>query len=267
MVSEDQLNKLMDLVKIPIKKRNFDELHDQIQNLIEENDSFKSYFLSKHDNTLEKILNIPGLQHLAENIFGNLNFQYLKICRGINKSSKQILDNQMDKPMFLLRTSIFCGLSKKNQRDWIKVIQSVKNSEKEKPISAYLIWNLKQKDSVLYIPLLHYCLVDDLPCYTSPPVQDAFRKTIKRICQKWRLSNEDMKMVKILVPLTDNPNAAENIDIGWTPIHSAARNGHIEIVKLLIPYSEVPNSFTKGGNTPRNLALENNHHDIADLLE
>ena len=97
MVSEDQLNKLMDLVKIPIKKRNFDELHDQIQNLIEENDSFKSYFLSKHDNTLEKILNIPGLQHLAENIFGNLNFQYLKICWGINKSSKQILDNQMDK--------------------------------------------------------------------------------------------------------------------------------------------------------------------------
>ena len=97
MASEDQLNKLMDMVKIPIEKRNFEELHDQIQNLIEENDSFKSYFLSKHDNTLEKILSIPGLQHLAENIFGHLNFQYLKICRGINKSSKQILDNQMDK--------------------------------------------------------------------------------------------------------------------------------------------------------------------------
>ena len=97
MASEDQLNKVMDMVMIPIEKRNFEELHDQIQNLIEENDSFKSYFLSKHDNTLEKILNIPGLQHLAENIFGNLNIQYLKICWGINKSSKQILDNQMDK--------------------------------------------------------------------------------------------------------------------------------------------------------------------------
>ena len=91
---------------------------------------------------LDKILNNPGLTHLAENIFGNLNFQYLKICRGINKSSKQILDNQMDKLMFLLRTSIFCSFSKKNQRDWIKVIQSMKSSEKEKAISAYLIWNL-----------------------------------------------------------------------------------------------------------------------------
>ena len=54
---------------------------------------------------------------------------------------------------------------------------------------------------------------------------------------------------------------------GWTPIHSAARNGHIEIVKLLIPYSEVPNSVTHAGDSPRSLALGNNHHDIADLFE
>ena len=35
MASEDQLNKLMDLAK----KRNFEELEDQIQNLIEEKDT------------------------------------------------------------------------------------------------------------------------------------------------------------------------------------------------------------------------------------
>ena len=99
--SVDQVTKLMDLLKIPVEKQNYEEFWDQIQNLIEKKENFEKYYLSKNDNTLEKILNNPGLQHLAENIFGNLNFQYLKICRGINKSSKQILDNQMDKLMFL----------------------------------------------------------------------------------------------------------------------------------------------------------------------
>ena len=47
----------------------------------------------------EKILNNPGLQHLAENILDNLNFELLDVCRGINQSLKEILDN----PMFWLR--------------------------------------------------------------------------------------------------------------------------------------------------------------------
>ena len=38
-------------------------------------------------------------------------------------------------------------------------------------------------------------------------------------------------MVKILVPLTDNPNAAN--EDGETPIYWAARWGHTEIVKIL----------------------------------
>ena len=67
----------------------------QIQNLIEKKENFEKYCLSKNDNTLEKILNNPGLQHLAENIFDNLKYEDLEICRGINQSSKQILDHQM----------------------------------------------------------------------------------------------------------------------------------------------------------------------------
>ena len=68
--------------------------------------------------TLEKILDSPGLYHLAENIFGNLNVEDLEVSREINKSSKQIIDD----PMFWLRK--FRHLSKENQKEWIKVIQS-----------------------------------------------------------------------------------------------------------------------------------------------
>ena len=95
-LSEDQVTKLMDLLKIPAEKRNFEELQDQIQFL-------NASHQSKNDNTLEKILNNPGLQHLAENIFGNLNFEDLMICQGINQSSKQILDKKLNKPVFVLK--------------------------------------------------------------------------------------------------------------------------------------------------------------------
>ena len=116
---------------------------------------------AKNHNTLEKILNNPGLQHLAEKIFDNLNFEYLAICRGINESSKQILDYQTTKPMFVLRK--FSGISQQNKKDWIEVVQSANNSEKEKAIASYLEWSLK-KDVLV-----------DLPCYSSPDVQDDFR--------------------------------------------------------------------------------------------
>ena len=64
---------------------------------------------------------------------------------------------------------------------------------------------------------------------------------------------------------TKNPNTPDNN--GATPIFVAAESGHTEIVKLLIPYSEVPNSGTHAGDSPRSLALLNKHHDIADLFE
>ena len=166
----------------------------------------------------EKILNNPGLQHLAENIFDNLKFEDLVVCREINQSSKRILDYQMDKqrltldkPMFIMLRK-FRSLSKKNQKDWIKVIQSEKNSEKGKAIISYLQLTLKKEDLV------------DLPCYTNSAVQNDFRKRIWEICTKLgSSSDEDTEIVKILAPLTDNPNAPN--EYGNTPILWAALKG------------------------------------------
>ena len=92
-ITEEEFTNLMDLLKIPVEKRNFEGLWDRIQFL-------NAYYLSKNDNTLEKILNNPGLQHLAENIFDNLNFEDLVVCLEINQSSERILDYQMDKQSY-----------------------------------------------------------------------------------------------------------------------------------------------------------------------
>ena len=67
-------------------------------------------------STMEQFLENPGLVHLAENIFNNLNDADVEICRNINQTSKDILDN----PMFWLRK--FGNLLQENQKYWIKDI-------------------------------------------------------------------------------------------------------------------------------------------------
>ena len=87
---------------------------------------------------MDKLLDNPGLVHLAENIFENLHNENLKVCEQINQSSQQIVTD----PIFWLRK--FTALSKDNRNDWMKALKSVKNSEKEKAIISYLQWNLKE---------------------------------------------------------------------------------------------------------------------------
>ena len=109
---------------------------------------------------MEKIINYSGLQHLIEKIFWNLDVGDLKLCAQINQSCKKILQN----PMFCL--SKFEHHSKENRKDWIKVIQSMTNSDKGIAIISYLKWKMKEDGLV------------DLPCYTSPYVQNDFWEKI-----------------------------------------------------------------------------------------
>ena len=55
------------------------------------------------------------------------------------------------------------------------------------------------------------------------------------------------EIVKILVPLTNNPNAPNRY--GKTPIHWAARFGYTEMVKILAPLTDNPNAPNEWGHT------------------
>ena len=277
---------------------------------------------------MEKIITNPGLQHLAENIFWNLNVEDLKICGLINQSCQQIFEN----PMFWLRK--FESLSKENQKDWIKVIQSEKNAEKNMAIIAYLQWNLKkfeklnavvskipknkqlccycnakisaagrkkhENECILYFKFVgktlhkskpYHCQfcslkydtrgkaynhvskkhikelekMKNLPCYSNPDVQDNFTKRIREVCEKEEISDEDTEIVKILAPLTENPNAPDRD--GYTPIYWAACNGHIEIVKILATLADNPNAPNNYGRTPIDYARTFRHTEIVKILE
>ena len=83
---------------------------------------------------LESIFNNPGLQHITENIFCNLNNEDLEVCRTVNQSCRQVLYE----PMFWLKKFIRRGLSMKEQLDWTKAIQLTKYTNLEKNVLSYL---------------------------------------------------------------------------------------------------------------------------------
>ena len=151
--------------------------------------------------------------------------------------------------MFWLKK--FTSLSKENLKDWIKVIEPEKNSDKQKHIISYLQWNLK-KGAV------------DIPCYSSSSIQDVLWSEILSCCTKSSPSNENTEVVNILAPLTDNPNAPD--EDGKTPIYWAALNGHTDIIKILAPLTDNPNAPNMYGVTPIRNAARNGHAEIVQTL-
>ena len=197
---------------------------------------------------MEKFLNKPGLQHLAENIFLNLSPADLKKCQIINQFASQILDN----PMFWIKKLIRNGLSEEHQNEWIKAIQSETNFEK-KNIVDYLSWNSMKKN----------CF--HLSCYNKPAAQEDFKLIIWRAAKHplWMWKGY-VELVKILAPLTDNPNAPDkpgNTQISW-----AAGCGNTEIVKILAPLTDNPNGPNNAGYTPIYFAEYYGHTEIVKIL-
>ena len=192
------------------------------------------------------IFSNQAFKHLAEKVFWELDVEDLKICAKINSSCKMILQN----PIFSLNK--FQHLSNDNRKDWIKALQSVKHSDKGIAIISYLQWNFKKNASL------------NLPCYTNATVQDEFRRKIWESCEKEKSSDEDTEIVKILAPLTGDPNAPTKY--GNTPIHWAAKNGYTEIVKILAPLTDNPNAPNVDGKTPIYWAEHYGYTEIVKIL-
>ena len=55
-------------------------------------------------------------------------------------------------------------------------------------------------------------------------------------------------------------------EIGSTPIHSAAYNGHFDILEFLCDFNEIPNAPNNRGDTPLHMAAYNGHLQIVKWL-
>ena len=82
---------------------------------------------------MEEIINNPGLQHLAENIFLNLGYVALKKCQFINQSTCKILSNPMVWFEELIRyvNSDVNTRSNEDPSDLIATIQMAKKFDKK----------------------------------------------------------------------------------------------------------------------------------------
>ena len=110
---------------------------------------------------MENIIKIPGLQHLVEDIFLNLNLEYLEKCQMINhQATNQLLEN----PMFWIKKCIRNGflVSEECLNDWTNAIQSArkKSDQEEKHIVAYLKWKLSSKERKENQKIVNYYVND-----------------------------------------------------------------------------------------------------------
>ena len=62
----------------------------------------------------------------------------------------------------------------------------------------------------------------------------------------------------------DNKNPAKNN--GWTPLHFAARNGHLEACRAIMGKTVDKNPKANDGLTPKDVARNNGHLVIVKLF-
>lgn len=55
-------------------------------------------------------------------------------------------------------------------------------------------------------------------------------------------------------------------DHGFSPLHWAAKEGHLKIVEMLVQRGARINSTNRGDDTPLHLAAAHGHHEIVHLV-
>jgi ankyrin repeat protein len=76
--------------------------------------------------------------------------------------------------------------------------------------------------------------------------------------------NNHIEVVKLLIE--SGANVSSRTSDGWQPIHSAAKWGHIQILDLLVSCGAHVNAVSSGGNTPLHLAANHNSKEVLEFL-
>ena len=74
-----------------------------------------------------------------------------------------------------------------------------------------------------------------------------------------------MEVVRLLIQ--HGADLAAQAKDGWTPLHWASEEGHVEVVRLLIEHGADLAAQGEDGSTPLHWASERGHVEVVQLLE
>ena len=186
---------------------------------------------------MERIINNPGFEDIAKNIFMMLNLNDVANCQLVSRSFNGFLEN----PMFWLKKWITRGLSKKNQKDWITAIDKMDKTKDTELIKNILLYFKK---------MLKKCEFIDMPCFIdkrkhSLKYLQENQKSLEKLFHQ-AFEDKDMGSLQLLVPLLKNPNATFPTGSSWflkkyagyTPVQVATGLQNSQIIKVLAPLSD-----------------------------
>ena len=82
------------------------------------------------------------------------------------------------------------------------------------------------------------------------------------------MRQQNLNIIKILLSVSENdpenPNAPDTV--GRTPIHKAARNGHLDVIEFLYPFLTENQIQDDNGWTPSHYAAMNGHFDVVKFF-
>ena len=146
---------------------------------------------------MDRITRTPGLIHIAEQIFSNLERNDLMQCQEVNEYWASILRN----PWFWYnRMTQNTTLPQIHQKEWMDFCEKLSKLNLTKEMTPGLNFIYQQLEE-------------------SVRLNKAYEAA---------LSIASAEIIGIMAPLIEYPNAPCKLHWEGTPIHEAAKNGHIE---------------------------------------
>ena len=196
---------------------------------------------------MDLVTTTPGLQHIAEQIFSNLDRKSLRRCQKVNDHWGNILRN----PWFWFnRMKPNTRLSQEHQKEWMDFCEKLSKLNLTKDMTQSLNYIYSKLEVSVKLNRVYWSAI--LPL--SSLFIDSFRY------------RSFVDIVRIMAPFIENPNGPDDYIYGDTVIHNAALNGHTEIVKILAPLTANPNAPDNYQQTPIFMAAQNGHAEIVKIL-